>query len=83
MSGTTVDCSPASGYAFVQCFASPPEPLFYEAQNTITTELLQDTLELLIQKNESAVKEVSSGTEEVFKDKNSVLFLFELCRHLG
>ena len=82
MSGNTDCFSPASGSASIKCFASPPEPLFYEVQNTITTELLQDTLELLIQKNEAAVKEVSYSAE-FFKDKNSVLFLFELCRYLG
>ena len=72
----------------VEYFGSPPEPLFNEPKNCLGPELLEDTMKLLFQKNEFATDQNHSGkgvdeTVGHFKDGNAVLFLFELCRHLG
>ncbi len=75
--------STSSMSVYTDCFASPPEPRFQEPQNGITAELLKDTLKLLASKNEVAVNSATPGVTGLFKDHNTVLFLFELCRHLG
>lgn len=72
----------------VEYFGSPPEPLFNDPNNCLGPELLEDTMKLLFQKNEYAKDPSHSGkgidqAAGHFKDGNAVLFLFELCRHLG
>lgn len=72
----------------VEYFGSPPEPLFNEPKNSLSPELLEDTVKLLFQKNELATGQIPLGrsVDEMvgyFKDSNTVQFLFELCRHLG
>ncbi len=87
MSGTSTsanECPSTSAVSvFTECFASPPEPRFHESQSSITAELLQDYLELLTRKNEATINSATPGVTTLFKDRNTVLFLFELCRHLG
>lgn len=75
--------STSSMSVYTECFGSPPEPRFQDTQSSITAELLKDTLRLLASKNEATVTNATPGVTALFKDYNTVLFLFELCKHLG
>ena len=63
-------------------FGSPPEPIFNEAKNGISNELLLDSFKFLSSKNEIAVRgAVPDETGGCFKSGQPVEFLFELCRY--
>ena len=53
------------------CFGSPPEPIFNESKNSLSRELLQDSLKLLASKNEAAVtRNEQDETEGCLHTKN-------------
>jgi len=85
-SSTSVEISTCStiDYRNSSLFASPLEPHFNKTKHGITEELLQNTFEVLKQSNETRISESLSKPDSAscFKDTNSVLFLFELCREL-
>lgn len=62
-------------------FGSPPEPIFTESKNSLSTEMLEASLKLLASKNETAMSEAHADkTQGAFKSGTPVLFIFELCK---
>ena len=69
-------------------FGSPTEPIYSDHKQTLSADLLQDTLVLLASKNDLAVSTIQESDAERKKDEcmhfssgHPILFLFELCRH--
>lgn len=69
-------------------FGSPTEPIYADHKNSLSADLLQDSLVLLASKNEQALSALQESERARrrdecmnFKSGNPILFLFELCRH--
>ncbi len=66
-------------------FGSPSEPIYTENRNTLSADLLQDSLTLLASKNDRTLSNIQKSATEgdcmEFRSGYPILFLFELCRH--